>query len=113
MPIHSVEADFAGLNIRYYVRATPIRITLNVINHDSKEVICDAQYRSGPQTYDTKEINITAGEADSFVFRYGRKTEKVKLLLHCIPAKSLDEAQADALTEAEAEAEAENTEGTP
>ncbi|MCB1616317.1 MAG: hypothetical protein KDI30_09910, partial [Pseudomonadales bacterium] len=99
VPLHSVEPEFNGLNIKYYVRATSIKITLNVINHSEKDALCDAQYRSGPQTYNAKEIIIGSGQADSFTFRYGRKTEKVKLHLKCVPMNKPEDNTENTMTE--------------
>lgn len=83
-PPHSLSPQLSGLNISTYVKKDPIKIVLYVINHEKFEVLCDAQYRSGPDTQDLPEITIPAGKADAFRFTFGRRSESVLLNLICV-----------------------------
>lgn len=101
VPPHSLSPALNGLNIATMVKKDRAKIMLFVINHEKFPVLCDAQYRSGPQKKDTAAIVIAADKADAFKFSYGRSGDDVLLQLICIdPAKQSD-SPTDAPTEHE------------
>lgn len=90
-PPHSLSPTLNGLNIATMVKKDRAKISLYVINHEKIPVLCDAQYKSGPEKTDAPQITIPAGKADFFKFSYGRHGDDVLLQLVCIdPQKQAD-----------------------
>jgi hypothetical protein len=83
-PPHSLSPNLNGLNISTMVKKDRVKIMLYVVNHESFPVVCDAQYRSGPEKQDVPQITLPSGKADVFKFGYGRNGDKVLLDLICI-----------------------------
>lgn len=84
-PAHSVSPELNGLNVTYLVKKDLIKIKLYVINHETFEVLCDAQYSSGPERQDAPEKIIPPnGKADKFWFNYGRHSDSIVIRLICV-----------------------------
>lgn len=90
-PPHSLSPILNGLNISTMVKKDRAKLTLYVINHEHFPVVCDAQYKSGPEKLDHPQITIPADKADFFKFNYGRHGDNIILQLICVdPQKQAD-----------------------
>jgi hypothetical protein len=90
-PPHSLSPTLNGLNIATLVKKDRAKLMLYVINHEKFPVLCDAQYKSGPEKSDQPQITIPAGKADFFKFNYGRHGDDILLELVCVdPRKQAD-----------------------
>ena len=83
-----IQPDFGGLNITYYQRKNDHKVTLYVFNHEKHTVLCDSEYRSGPEKRNQPEKTIAPGKGISYAFRFGRSAEKARVMLKCIPQKT-------------------------
>ena len=83
VPGSSVSTKLHHLNVTYHVKKNKLRITLYVINHESFPILCDAQYRSGPDKKNKPEKILKAGEVIPFIFYYDREKTFIHLALIC------------------------------
>lgn len=87
-PPHSLSPILNGLNLNTMVKKDRIKIALYVINFEAFPVVCDAEYRSGPDIQNAGEITVAPNKIGEFRFNYGRSGDNVLLELMCIdPAK--------------------------
>ena len=74
-----------GLNVAYHSKSNVQFVKLFVINHEDFNIICDAQFESGPVKKSTRERVVDPGKATEFRFNYGRHTGSAYIRFICIP----------------------------